>query len=430
MNLDRSYEAEIAVIGSVLKEPKCLDRISFLSAEDFTNEPCAAIYEAAEDAHTRGRDYDGINAADTLKRILDEREASKFAYDCVNLVPTTTNVVEYARIVHNHAGVRRLKESFEQVVSGSTAASDMASSFITVCTEFLQSERTDRRSSLEDAISDAYDDMRNTDAKNIMTGFQILDGIMNGAEEEELILVGARPGVGKTAFGMHWALKASAQGYPVDFYSIEMSRRQLAKRVLSRVANINMGRLFKKALLQDDWRNVAKEVDTYGRIPLSIVDDPYMTVSKIRHNSIKTKNLSMIVIDYLQLLRPSKRYNNTRDAVSEVSIDLKALAKELHVPVVALAQLNRISSEYDRPGLTCLKESGQLEQDADKILFLWRLDEEDAEVIKIGQYVAKNRNGGTGTVIANFDRAHMRFKETDEKYSPKKRKSEVFDDKD
>lgn len=430
MNLDRNYEAEIAVIGSVLKEPKCIDRISFLSPEDFTNEPCAAIYEAAEDAYRRGRDYDGISAADTLKRILDEYSASKFAYDCVNLVPTTTNVVEYASIIQNHAGKRKLKEAFERVALECERADDMASTAITECQTFLSNHKTSQFYTLSDALSEMYDG-KTRKSHRIDTGFPRLDGILKGMWGGNLILIGARPGVGKSALAVDIALAAALKGNRTALFSLEMGKDEIAERLVARYSNVEMDKLIDNTLTEQDWREVAKASAWLSEKKLDIVDDvPRLTISKIRALARTKPDLKLIVVDYIQLMTPEGRHDKRYQDIGSISRGLKLLAKELKIPIVALSQLNRETDATKRPELKDLRESGDLEQDADKVLFLWQYEEmPEGAPQKIGFYVAKNRRGKRGITINRFDGSHMRFVETDENYTAKRRRNEVFDDK-
>jgi replicative DNA helicase len=428
MTPDRNIEAEYNIIGAILQDNRIITRVaSKLSPDDFTIEHCATIYEAAMDASERGKAFDVVVAADVLKRRVDERTAAAFVLDCVNATPTTVNAELHASIIHKHAGARRLKEAAYETLQLSDNPQELAAGLITTGQNFLQGERHTKRVTMADALTEAWDDISRKDVVGVKMGFPIFDSITNGAEPGELVLIAARPGVGKTGLGMEWAYNAIKQGIQTDFYSLEMPRVQLMKRVLARSTDANMKSLFSRKISEEEWKSLTDITPKLSLLPLTVMDDPYMTVSKVRANSITTRNLGLIVIDYIQLMKADKRFDKRTDEVGDISMALKRLAKELGVPIVALSQLNREVLETEKPTMRCLRECGNLEQDADKIIFLWNIDEAvtPGGFIRAGCDIAKNRNGEHGTFVFKFYGSHMRFIETDEKYQPKKT-SRVF----
>lgn len=426
MTLERNYEAEIGVIGSILKMPRCIDSIPFLSSDDFTSEAAAAIYEAATDAYSRGKDYDGVSAVDTLKHRLTEQEASKFAYDCINLTPTSANVVEYARIVQNYAGRRKLKDTFEHITGEYQKADDIASATITECQSYLETHKISKFSTLGDALQEMYDG-KTRKALRLNTGYPRLDGILKGIWPGNLVLVGARPGVGKSALGVDIALTVARHGHETALFSLEMGKDEIAERLTARYAKIDMDTLIDNTLNDDEWRRLGDTAEWLSKLPLWLVDDvPRLTVSKIRSLARTKPNLKLIVVDYIQLMTAEGKHEKRYQAIGSISRGLKLLSKELQIPIVALSQLNRDADETRRPELKDLRESGDLEQDADKVMLLWKYEESEQPPHKIGFYVAKNRRGKRGITINIFDGAHMRFIETQEQYQPKKRFSKVF----
>ncbi len=426
--LDRNPEAEISVVGSILIDPRCIDKITFLSSEDFTHEPCAIVFEAATDAHKRGKSYDWVSAEDDLKRRLSDAEARQFAMDCVNLTVTAQNVVEHAKIVQNHAGKRKLKEAFERIALECDSAEDMASTAITECQTFLSNHKTSQFHTLSDALSEMYDG-KTRKSHRIDTGYPRLDGILKGMWGGNLILIGARPGVGKSALAVDIALSAALKGNSTALFSLEMAKDEIAERLVARYSGVEMDKLIDNTLTEQDWREVAKASAWLSEKKLDIVDDvPRLTISKIRALARTKPDLKLIVVDYIQLMTPEGRHDKRYQDIGSISRGLKLLAKELRIPIVALSQLNRESDATKRPELRDLRESGDLEQDADKVVFLWQYEEmPEGAPQKIGFYVAKNRRGKRGITINMFDGAHMRFTETQEQYKPKKRSSRVFD---
>lgn len=431
MNIDRNYEAEIAVIGSILKEPKCLSKIAHkLSADDFTTELCSIIYEAAVDAAERGKDYDVICAVDTAKTRLSEAEAARFVLDCVDITQTTVNVEQHAAIIHNHAGKRHLKESLQIITDESRTPQEIATGMITECQAFLQDDRTDRLKTLADAIKEMYDG-KTRKAFRIDTGFPRLDYLLKGMWSGNLVLIGARPGVGKSAVGIDLAITAAKAGHKVLFFSLEMNADEIAERLIARHSTVDMDALIDNAVDDAQWGEIGKVGGWLSKLPLTISDEPHLTVAKVRARARTIPELKLIVIDYISLMSAERNFNNRNQELGSISRGLKLLANELQIPVIALAQLNRNTDETERPSLRDLRDSGELEQDANKVIFLWKVEEmPEGLPQKIGFYVAKNRRGRTGTTINMFHGAHMKFIETEERYQPKtkKRKGALFGD--
>lgn len=425
---DRNIEAEQSVIGSILIEPRCISKIIHkLTPDDFQSELCAVVYEAAVDAYERGKNYDHICAVDTIrKRYTASDDAANAILEIVNLTPTAANVVSYAKIVRDISGARRLNESVREITTSATDPQSIAADLISTCQSFLSGERSGRLKSINDALTEFYD-QKPENTLRIDTGFPKLDSILKGITGGNLVLVGARPGVGKSAYILDVVRTAAKQGNKCLIYSMEMLAVELAERLVARDPRVTLDQIIDRKLTDDDWKAVAEITGKLSKLPIIISDEPHVTVNKIRTQAMSIPDLKMIVVDFLTLMQPSKKYESQNLAVGAMSRELKNLAMEMKIPVVALAQLNREKTEFQKPELSDLRDSGELEQNANKVIFLWNLDEPiDGVPTRVGCSVAKNRRGNRGTVVLKFDGSHMRFIETDEKYEPPKQRGRVF----
>jgi replicative DNA helicase len=422
--MDRSAEAEYNIIGAILKDQRIIEKITKLQPEDFTIENCAIVYEAAVDASERGKTFDGVIAADVLKKRMGEREAATFVLECMDITPTTSNVELHAKLVHRYAGARQIKESVQETLV-SDNPQDIATGLITICQTFLQGEKSGRVKTLSDALQEMINEKPDNTIR-IDTGFPKLDSILKGLNGGNFVLIGARPGVGKSAFALDIARTAAGKGNKILLFSMEMLAVELAERIVARDPRLNLDVIIDKKYSTEDWTVLTEICSTLSKLPLLISDEPSVTVSKIRSQAMATPGLKMIIVDFMTLMTSSKKYDSRNLEVGAMSRDLKNLSMEMKIPIVALAQLNRDKDETDKPELRDLRDSGELEQNANKVIFLWNLDAPvEGAPQRVGVCVAKNRRGNRGISIMRFDGSHMRFIETDEKYVPKK-KNKVF----
>ena len=415
--------AERAVISSMLTDQRCIPQVAaVLSFEDFVPEVHQVLFDAAADKAERGMVFDPIIAYDIVKDKLGG-DAAKYIYDLVDMPVVVSNVMEYAAIVKRHSGMRFMLDSMERLSQEGEDPDQMAGDLMTLSRDYLQKHRATARKSMTALMLEVFDDLRNNKNVGLGTGLNLLDGITGGMDPADYIIAAARPSVGKTALGLQIAEYVASTGVGVDFYSLETSDKNIAKRYLARVSEATTSEIFKRKLSAGHWTSISSAMDRISKLPISIIDDPYTTISKIRATSMTSQNLGLIVVDYIQLMMPDKRSGrlDRREVVGENSRALRRVSKELNVPVLALAQLRRTDDEHKRPTLSELKESGDLEQDGEKIMLLWNMDEPVEGVTTVGNYIAKNKNGGTGTLVYKFHGPHMKFIETNEKYVPPKR---------
>lgn len=407
-------QLEYSVIGAICIDPRICDKISsILSPDDFSISACGEVYEAACDALSRGKNFDAVIAADAIRNRVED--AVRFIGDCVNITPTTANAEDHARMLHQRAGEARFKLAVQEALEGEDAAAAVAG----ICQSFLQASAGGGLQSIGQAMKAAWDGLANDRELRIDTGFPKLDGLLKGINAGQLVLIGARPGVGKSAFALDLAEYAARGGHKALIYSLEMLSDELAERLMARKSRVALDKLIDKQLSDEDLADLAAASSSLSQLPITICDSPNVTVQKIRAQARTIKNLELVIIDFMTLLQSTQRYDSRNLEVGAISRQLKILATELRIPIVVLCQLNRTQDETEEPGLMSLRDSGELEQNANKILFLWKIDRDTGT---IGVKVAKNRRGKTGIVQMAFDGAHMRFTELTEDYVPPTKK--------
>ena len=340
----------------------------------------------------------------------------QFLADCIDLTPTLANAEEYARLLHKHAAEKRLRDGVLAALDEENPATAIAE----LCKAYLLDNTGGRLKSVSQALTETLRSLSAQEQSRIDTGFPILDSILKGFEGGQLIIVGARPGVGKSAFLLDLAESAARAGNETLFVSLEMGASELTERLLARRSMATMDELIDRDLNDELWGDVAAASNRLERLPLHFWDEPAATASKIRGAAATIQNLRLIVIDYLGLMQADRRADSRNLELGQISRDLKNLASELQIPIIAAAQLNRGVNDTDRPTLLSLRDSGELEQNGSKVLFLWRIDDSGT----IGVSVAKNRRGRQGVVQMSFDGAHQKFTELSEPYreSEKKRR--------
>lgn len=434
-SLDRlppqNIEAEQSVLGAILIDhenalPKVIELIH---PHDFYRGAHRAIFDAMLRLFDEGLPVDLVTLTDKLRAMgrLEEAGGQSYIFSLAAQMPTAANVTYHSDIVRDYSHLRKLISAGSDIVSLAYEDGADPQEVLGKAEDALFTIASGSNSKgftpIRNAVKDAFEKMerlydKKADITGLATGLQDLDEITAGLQNSDLIVVGARPSMGKTALGMNIAEYVAIElGLSVAIFSIEMSQVALAERMICARARVDSNRVRKGQIAKDEWGPLTKAAGEISAAPLFVDDSSTLNITELRARARRLKaehGIGLIVVDYLQLLggRPI-RYENRVQEVSDVSRSLKAIAKELDVPVVALSQLNRqLESRTDkRPNLSDLRESGAIEQDADVIAFLYRdaaysgnKDDNSAEII-----VAKQRNGPTGTVKAVYLRKFTRF---------------------
>lgn len=415
-----SLEAEQSVIGAMLMDRDAVIAASeMITADDFYQHQYGIMFEAIVELFNEGKPIDLVTVQDRLKEkdVPPEVSSLDFVRDIITIVPTSANIKSYAAIVREKAILRKLikvneeianscysgKESLEEILAHTEKSifdllqSRTGGDFVPIKQVALNVlEKIETASKTKDTVT------------GIPTGFIDLDYKTSGMQPSDFILIAARPSMGKTAFVLnlveHVAIK---KGLPCMIFSLEMSKEQLVNRMLSMESNVDSQKLRTGTLTDEDWDAVVEGIGVIGNSKLIIDDTPGISITELRSKCRKMKleyGLSMVIIDYLQLMSGSgKGSDNRQQEISEISRSLKALARELNAPVIALSQLSRAceTRQDHRPMLSDLRESGAIEQDADVVMFLYRDDyyNKDTETPNIAEVIiAKQRNGPIGTI--------------------------------
>ena len=413
-------ELEAALIGAICADQSLVRMAArYLTAEDFSASACGAVFEAALDADGRGKLFDGYIAADVLTGKIDKPR--DFIAQCLDLAVNKGNAEEYAKIIKRDADERVLRERVSDALAtehGETLTEAIAG----ICAEQIQRRTNGRMKKLSSVMDKTYDGLFEEPTDRIDTGYGKLDYLLKGLWGGELIIVAARPSVGKSAFALSIAESAARHGKTVQFYSLEMEDTEIGERLLARwTQNVTMNDIIDRDFREDEGKaeDAAKAMTYCAGLPIFIDDSANVKPSRVRSQALTQKDLGLIIVDYGGLMASDRRYDKRHLELGAISRDLKNIAKELKVPVVMLAQLNRGVGDDEKPSLRELRDSGELEQNANKCVFLWNTDKELGE---IGVFVAKNRKGRTGELLMRFDGDHMRFTELEKRYEPPKRK--------
>lgn len=426
----QNLEAEQSVLGAVLLDREAATVCTeILHPDDFYREPHRRIYEAVVTLTTRNEAVDVITVGEELRRAGHLEAAGGLSYlsDLTGSVPATANAAHYARIVAEKALLRDLLKAAgdiaEAVYTGSEDADallDQAESRIFKITEARRSGRS--FVSLKDVLMQAFANLEHLyehkgEVVGVPTGLVELDKLLTGLHPSELIILAARPSQGKTTLALNMATAAAHRGAGVGFFSLEMSADQLAMRLLCSEAGVPSERMRSGFLTDQDWPNISRALGALSEVRLYIDDTPNIPIMDLRARARRMKaecGIDMLIVDYLQLMNTRGRTESRQQEIAEISRSLKALARELEVPVLALSQLSRAveSRENRRPQLSDLRESGAIEQDADVVMFIYqdpKLAEDPSRRFEMELIVAKQRNGPTGPVPIVFRRDLGRF---------------------
>ncbi len=422
--------AEQSVIGAMLLSKDAIaDVVEVVREGDFYRPAHQTIYSAILDLYGKGEPADAVTVAAELTKAgeIARVGGATYLHTLVSMVPTAANGGYYGRIVREQAILRRLVEAGTRIVHmGYTGTGDVDDMVDRAQAEVY--DVTDRRTSedylpLREIMGDALNEIeaisnRGGEMIGVPTGFIELDKLTNGLHPGQLVIVAARPALGKSTLGLDICRAASIKhGLASVIFSLEMSRNEIVMRLLSAEAQVPLHHMRAGTMSDADWTKLASRMGTVSEAPLFIDDSPNMTLMEIRAKCRRLKqrhDLRLVVVDYLQLMTSGKRVESRQQEVSEFSRSLKLLAKELEVPVIAISQLNRGAEQRTdkRPLLADLRESGSLEQDADVVVLLHREDAYERESPRAGEadfIVAKHRNGPTATVTVAFQGHYSRF---------------------
>ena len=412
-----SHEAEQSVLGAMLLDMQCIpDVINLCKADDFYIDRHKELYLAIVELYNLGSPIDIVTIKDRLilRGSFDSVGGLQFVMETMNVVPTTRNAKHYAQIVSEKAVLRRLIRISEDVSEKcyrgdeelETILGQTEQAVIDISQDRVSTGPVHIRTYIGQSVERLAELSENSeDITGIPTGFIDVDKRTAGLHGSELILIAARPGMGKTSFALNIAQNAAIQsGITVAIFNLEMPGIQLVNRMLSSEAMVNSDALKKGNIKDEEWERIGEAVDVLSRADIYIDDTSALTISEIcaRCRKLKLeKNLGMVVIDYIQLISSKGSDGNRQQEVAEISRSLKILSKDLNIPVIALSQLNRSveKREVKEPALSDLRESGSIEQDADMVMFLYRegyYNEAAEEPNKTKCIFAKHRNGETG----------------------------------
>ncbi|NLU23807.1 MAG: replicative DNA helicase [Clostridiales bacterium] len=438
--MPHSLEAEQAVLGSMLIDADCIkDVMDKLQPEDFYLRQNREIFETIYTMFTYSKPIDGVTVAREMEEngTYDEKTTKSYLLQLMEITPTSANVMEYVKIVQDKALMRSVAVAASEITAMVQEGTGTAGDMLESAEQKIYAIRRGRGAQSMVTISMVLQDVMSHLAEltagggstlpGLSTGLSAVDDKINGLNKSDLLLLAARPGMGKTSMALNVALSvAKSTDKAVAVFSLEMSREQLVTRLIAAEGLVENTRLVTGNLRESDWTKIAEAASTLSRTDIRIDDNPLLTVADMNAKCRRIDNLGLVVIDYLQLMTSAggKGYSgeNRQQAVSDISRMLKIMAKELQVPVLCLSQLSRANEKRDdkRPMLSDLRESGAIEQDADIVLFLYRDDyyNEDSEKRNIAEcIVAKNRHGETGKVELRWMPEYTMFGTLENRYS-------------
>ena len=425
-----SMPAEQSLLGAILVDPISITQVAdLLGSEDFYLEEHKQIYLAMQELFMANSEIDVVTLIDMLvtKGIYNKSGGEDYIRTLTDAVPDALNIKDYARIVKEKSVLRQLiaacSEISESAYSEQESVVDIIDHAENLIFNIAQGRDTKGFRHIKDVLGDVYAHLHDLNTnkeatQGTQTGFSALDRVLAGLGKSDLVLVGARPGMGKTSFALNIATNVAKQTKKtVCIFSLEMSADQLVNRVLSSEALVNSYNLRTGELAPSDWENLARAAGELAGCDILIDDTSGMTVTAMKAKLRRVKNLGMVIIDYLGLMSGDKHTENRVQEVSEISRSLKIMAKELMVPIVCCAQLSRgpESRTDKKPMLSDLRDSGAIEQDADTVIFLYRseyykTDDAAGQDTSIAEVIiAKNRHGSTGTVNMGWNGQFTKF---------------------
>ena len=434
--MPHSPEAEQAVLGSMLIDADCIkDVMDKLQPQDFYLQQNREIFETIYSMFIYSRPIDGVTVAREMEKNGVYRDDTRaYLLQLMEVTPTSANVMEYAGIIRDKALLRSMAKAAGDIAAmvqeGVGTAGDLLSAAEQKIYAIRQGRGSQEMATVGAVLNDVMEQLAKLTAGSeppgLSTGLSAVDQKINGLNKSDLLLLAARPGMGKTSMALNVALSAAkASGKTVAIFSLEMSKEQLVTRLLANEGLIENTRLATGNLRESDWEKIAQAASVLNQTNIRIDDNPLLTVADMNAKCRRLENLGLVVIDYLQLMTSAggKGYSgeNRQQAVADISRMLKIMAKELQVPVLCLSQLSRANEKREdkRPMLSDLRESGAIEQDADIVMFLYRDDyyNEDSEKRNIAEcIVAKNRHGETGKVELRWMPDYTAFSTLENRY--------------
>lgn len=440
LNMPYSPEAEQAVLGAIILDSTVFDKVVdyIKSPEYFYVALHKLIFMQMQEMINFGAAIDFVTLLEKLKqnKAFDEATGKTYLMDLVNNCPSISNAEAYAKVIADKYNIRRLITASREIIDDASAGDEEPSVLIDSAEQkIFDIRKGNEKSGLERINSvilqtfdrlDALNSETDDSMKPISTGIGDLDRVITGLNRSDLILLAARPGMGKTSFALNIARNAACTSKKtVAFFSLEMSKEQLASRLLSTEALISGTKLRTGKLNDEEWSRLIPASDVLSKAELYLDDTPGITITEMKSRLRRLRSLDLVVIDYLQLMGSGRRIDNRVQEISEITRNLKILAKEMNVPVITLSQLSRASEQRTdhRPQLSDLRDSGSIEQDADIVLFLYRegyYSEKSAEQaaptadMNSGEcIVAKNRHGEAKSVKLHWQGEFMRFTGTE-----------------
>ena len=427
--LPHSVEAEQSVLGAILLDPGCISTaLEYIKSDSFYLKQHQQLFSLMISMFSTAKSIDYVTVLNeaVAAQIFDSEQSAKvYLAQLMELVPSTANVESYCRIVQERHYLRSLMQVAHEIIDSVNESQGDAKNLLDLAEQRIFDIRQGRDATgltkINDVIIQAYDQLQKLSSEDrnqylgLKTGFSALDRITTGLNKSDLILIAARPAMGKTAFVLNIASNvAKLSGKQVAIFSLEMSKEQLVSRMLSSEARISGHNLRMGTLSTEEWVRLASAAEILSQTEIYLDDIPSATVADMKAKLRRLPNLGLVVIDYLQLMTTGRRNDNRVQEVAEITRNLKIMAKELNVPVITLSQLSRSpdSRTDHRPMLSDLRESGSIEQDADIVMFLYRdaYYNDDSEEQNIAEcIVAKNRHGETDMVRLHWDGAHTLF---------------------
>lgn len=437
--MPHSVEAEQSVIGSMLIDSRCVPEVvEALKPEDFYLRQNREIYETIYSMFNFSLTIDPVTVLEQMRQhgVYDENTSRNYVLQLMDITPTAANVKEYAAIVKDKSLLRRIADTAGGLTAMIQEGTGTAQEVLEAAEQRIFAIRQGRSAQglehISSVILNVYERLnelasRDSEIPGLSTGLKDVDRAISGLNGSDLILLAARPGMGKTSFALNILLSVGKKsGKNVVFFSLEMSREQLAMRLISGESFVDNKHLVTGRLNEDEWYRISLASDALNKTGILIDDNPSLSVADMNAKCRRVDNLGLVVIDYLQLMQsaggPTRGSDNRQQVVSDISRALKIMAKELKVPVLCLSQLSRANeSRADkRPMLSDLRESGAIEQDADIVMFLYREDYYDKDVAEEAKQaeciIAKNRHGETGTVYLQWLAEYTTFTDVETRY--------------
>lgn len=438
VNMPYSLEAEQAVLGSILLEPSCITQVLILVKPEYFYLPQhRAIFTIMQEIDALGGKIDPLIVLEKLKnsKVYDDASGKQYLLTLSQIVPSTENVEAYSKIIREKYYVRSLINVSRDIITDASSSSEPADTILEVAEQKIYDIRQGRvtkgPSKIGDIIvNEVYDKLQKLSSpdkdkyKGFTTGFTDLDKAITGLNRSDLLIIGARPAMGKTSLALNLARNTAMMGKKkVLFFSLEMTKEQLAQRVLSTEARVESTKMRTGNISGQEWANLATATALLSNCELYFDDTSNMTVSEMKSRIRRLRDVDAVFVDYLQLMKSGSRVESRVQEVSEITRNLKLMAKDLNIPVVVLAQLARSTEgrgKSHRPQLADLRESGSIEQDADIVIMLYRdeyyatekdaVPDEDRPAVNEAEFIiAKNRHGPTTTVKVAWNGDYTMF---------------------